>query len=674
MVRSHTLWELRGILMQGFVLPAAAGLPSSRVQAQDRSRSPAGVAGLPPSHSLAAVAQHADASVPPGAAVPEDKSWYTGDPTLDYWVLKNIAQPAVRGGLSLIAKEEAKNIIRQCMLRQGSIRHLPGYFQGCIRKAISASEFKQNGGRPVSAPPVDVRSVARPIVRLASPTRAEAFPAPGAATAELSSGVAAEVAASSVSAAALPQSPASALGQAEVASNDSCEAAPWARACLASTTVKSKLLRMFLGHLNPAAVTAISSLVEAAQVNVAIAVCLASTPTASPSDLTLRFAATYKHLTQPAEPLPAVSGAVQSLQLVILHLGSAVGMGHVAMKAAFATVLQRMTSVRLHVLEMHSFVPAELFASVESAATSALGARCQVWSEADGLTRVCHERGVIWAEKQAHLMVLVNWDGLQAALESVSGDSPANAASVSNGISQNIVAFKHAMHRLQTHVPVQRLAVLSFSRAVDAADDVALLNAMFGTSHSLLPELYGVPQHAWSVHSIPQLDKVCGLSETVGTSVTLDGWEWPCDSHTPGCRMPTRVSGELTELIEAQLFGERELDPSEYQLYRLMQMHNKELGLTRLVSRSLLMHMLGLKDLPLAGALEKALPCLRMILRTTGQALPEGACGGHECGSLRWCLNCESLVGMMLSSPNAQLLTDTCASWVEQCLHAWLAA
>ena len=382
-----------------------------------------------------------------------------------------------------------------------------------------------------------------------------------------------------------------------------------------------------------------SSLSEASQVHIAIAVCLASSTTIAPSALCRRYVSNFSALTRALDAPTTAAMSSQTLPLVIMHLGSVVGIGHVAMKAAFATVLQSMPSAQLRVLEMHSFVPGGSLSSVETAATTSLGARCQVWSDYEPLARLCRERGSAWGESKACIMVLVNWDGLQAALDAVGGDSSVGDMSSAISVSSHIKAFQTAMHGLQPHVPVNNMAVLSFFRAVDAPDDVACLTGMFGTPQTLCPEQYGVPQHPWTVHSSPVLDKVYGLSEAVSETLSLDGWSWPCDRKVSGCRMPSKITEELMQLIDVQLFRERELDPAEHEQYSLMQMSHSELGARRLLSRSLLLAMLGLKDLPLAEVLEEALPCLRRILSTTGQALPDGAVGGQECGLHRWCLN-----------------------------------
>ena len=138
--------------LQGYPPPHAAGqlgvlggAPAGRiaVHGQDRSRSPvhAPRTGLPVHQSQAPAAQAVAAGLPPApAAVHEDSLWFTSDTILDHWVLQNISAPPVRAGLALIDLKERKNIINVCMNNAGGVRNMANYFQGCIRRAISAKE------------------------------------------------------------------------------------------------------------------------------------------------------------------------------------------------------------------------------------------------------------------------------------------------------------------------------------------------------------------------------------------------------------------------------------------------------------------------------------------------------------------------------------------------------
>ena len=223
--------------MQQMNLSNAGCAQSARGHAQDRSRSPGGAAGSPAQLAMSGVGHHAVETAAYLGAVAEDSAWFTGDTTLDFGVLKSIVAPSIRGGLSLIPKDERKTIIRQCMTRQAMIRHLPGYFQGCIRKAISAQEFGRTVVNPAAVSTPDVRTVARLLVHVASPLSAEASRAPalaqsspsphasegaalGAGAAPVASGASAHPSSNSVS-----------------ASNDVCEIPSWVRGCLSASSL-----------------------------------------------------------------------------------------------------------------------------------------------------------------------------------------------------------------------------------------------------------------------------------------------------------------------------------------------------------------------------------------------------------------------------------------------------
>jgi hypothetical protein len=142
--------------------------------ADHRSRSPAShSAGLPSHHVLHAVAVEAVSTMGSGLkSVPEDKAWFTGDTTLDFWVLRHILNPAARSGLSLLPAEERKHIIRVCMAKQHSVRSVDNYFQGCVRKSVAAhTAFGGDKDRsPRSGMLVERSSVHRPVSRSASVT------------------------------------------------------------------------------------------------------------------------------------------------------------------------------------------------------------------------------------------------------------------------------------------------------------------------------------------------------------------------------------------------------------------------------------------------------------------------------------------------------------------------
>ena len=113
-------WKAPDVVLQSGALPTSGSLKDC---ADHRSRSPAPIStSLPLHHVLHGVAVDTVSTAGTGMkAVPEDKAWFTGDTTLDYWVLRHILNPAARSGLSLIPAEERKHIIRVCMSKQHSV-------------------------------------------------------------------------------------------------------------------------------------------------------------------------------------------------------------------------------------------------------------------------------------------------------------------------------------------------------------------------------------------------------------------------------------------------------------------------------------------------------------------------------------------------------------------------
>ena len=650
-----------------------ANMPSSVMisHAQDRSRSPGfqSAGGLLADHRLAAVGLNAALSNNHTGAVPEDKEWFTSDTTLDFWVLKAIPAPAVRAGLSMVPLPERKHIIRTCMSKEYTVRSLSNYFQGCIRKAISVEHFAGNGAVLGRAPsPNRMQQVARPLMSSTSPASAEV------SGTSVGTGGVATVGGSPVIAAppSLPQA-ASAnvlVGAAASVGNDCAETPSWVKGCLGLLNCKSKLLRLFSQQLDADSKSLLFSLLPDQQVHVAVAVCLASNSTTTPSALCAGFVNTLVSLT--VRPPATAPPASQALPLVILHVGSVVGNGHVCTKAAFATVLSDLPSAQIHVLEMHSFVVSSVLAQVETACTKILGARCQVWHEAPALQRLCEERVQQWAQQGARIMVLANLDGMQAGIEVDRNRASGLTPECDTSISWSAKDLQTAMYALQPHIAVHKLACLCFHRLAVQEADVGMLKSMFGTPHTLCPSRYGVPQEDWFAHATPTLRNIVGHSEAVPACVQADGWTWPCQPSKDGNKMPSKITAALFDTIAARLFADHELDPDELRQVNLVSMRHDDLGITRLLSRGLLLHLLGFRDLPICQGLDEILPCLKVIISTTGEAPPPGAAGAFECGHHRWCVNCEVVIMMLLNSPNAQLLSDTCSAWVRVSLESWL--
>ena len=213
---------------------ASAESRSSAASGQNRSRSPGlgRVAGLPGHHPLAGPGRFLSEATSSPTSVPEDKLWFTGDTTLDVWVLKHIEVPNARAGLALIDVHERKSIIRVCMGKQHTARSISNYFQGCIRKAIAAKEFVPERTSSIGPAPSMLQHLARPLAALASPSGAEALPLPAAEA------VTAAVSHTPAAAGTEPAPPLVRAGETrclpQADSNDRPEIPEWARTCMLS--------------------------------------------------------------------------------------------------------------------------------------------------------------------------------------------------------------------------------------------------------------------------------------------------------------------------------------------------------------------------------------------------------------------------------------------------------
>ena len=129
---------------------------------------------------------------------------------------------------------------------------------------------------------------------------------------------------------------------------------------------------------------------------------------------------------------------------------------------------------------------------------------------------------------------------------------------------------------------------------------------------------------------------------------------------------------DVFETIDAQVFAERELSPSEHGQRQLVTMTDAQLGTSRLIDRAMLLCMLGVAEFSLGSIWDKVFPCHAVISSSTGQPVDAGTAGGVPCGMKRWCVHCEHVFNMLLTTPNAALLTDVCCAWLCNTLKGWV--
>ena len=119
------------------------------------------------------------------------------------------------------------------------------------------------------------------------------------------------------------------------------------------------------------------------------------------------------------------------------------------------------------------------------------------------------------------------------------------------------------------------------------------------------------------------------------------------------------------------MFAERELSPSEHGQRQLVTMTDAQLGTSRLIDRGMLLCILGVAEFSLGSVWDKVFPRLALISSSTGQPVAAGMAGGVSCGSKRWCVHCEHVFNMLLTTPTAALFTDVCCAWLGNTLKGW---
>ena len=535
---------------------ASPALRSGASHAQDRSRSPAPVmtTGLASDHALAPVARAAADNAVLSVGVPEDQDWFTMDVVLDNWVLKSVHSPAIRAQLALISLQDRKQIITSCMRTAHNIRNMNSYFAGCIRKSVATMDMRRT---QTKSPPLftvhSVEQVARPLMGTASPKCAEAsvaFAAPSPASAA----VAACRASPDGAPQAVAQAAAPTAGEAS-AHNDASTLAPWARTCMQHTGRKSMLVRSFCQQLERGAAAELQALPPTEASQVAIACCLAWEAPQPVSTLCRRLVRNYRELQQ-SQPLPtAPETASPRINLVILHLGGMGGVGHISMKAAFALVLKDLPAAKVSVLAMHVFAVGAQLSEVEKAAAEKLRVPCTVWSLADDFANVCSEHAATWGAKDCRVLVLINWDAVQAGF-AVDAAARADAGGSSEPTAVRMSSISHSLKRLQEHVPQKNQGVLCMHRDGASAADEECLKSMLGAPHCVSCEGYAVPQSPWQVAATPLVQTIIGHSQGVAWPMQADGWQW---AGVTGVSAASATSAKLTvdifETIDAQVFA-----------------------------------------------------------------------------------------------------------------------
>jgi len=330
-------------------------------------------------------------------------------------------------------------------------------------------------------------------------------------------------------------------------------------------------------------------------------------------------------------------------------------------------VLQGCPHVMVHVLDSFSFVHGDQQGAMANATKILLQVKGCV-AQISSLVEVCQTGMQRWIENAAKVLFVVNEAGLelsQCSQFSIAVGAPTSPKCAEVSCASMIEA---GLNLLRSSLGDGHVATLLVSNSNVNSPIRTTLN---GSDVVLGASDYSPFFQSWHYAAWPVIENVVGHSAAAPVAVEQDGWRWCSHADKPLRSDYLNKPAELLTLLEVRLFQERVLTAEEELMLNGVSMHHIVSEVSRLISRDLLLSMHGHDGLPSRQVLQDLCPCHGSILGSTGQFFAEGLHGSEQCGTTRWCLPCEMVLLLVLSSPHASALTDVCKAWIDKCLLAW---
>ena len=301
-----------------------------------------------------------------------------------------------------------------------------------------------------------------------------------------------------------------------------------------------------------------------------------------------------------------------------------------------------------------------------------LGVRVQVWSSPASFLDICKERKSFWVEQSGHILVLNAMDS-RGGLPVTVGDRILAETSLHGEYAGGLWELLAGLRYLSPEIPNGRVALFSWSaaRVCSAGDED--LEGWLGTSMEVDPANYHSPQTPFRLFCSPSMGDVTGRCAKTDVTTAVDGWVWLPAMRPEGlfsASMP-RWSPAVFALLDLAVFKERALTEPEKAMLQHFHMVHQSQGTTKLASLKMMAHLLGVDDNSLLQTLEEEFPCFKTILLSTGSACPPEDHVGVPCGGVRWCIQCESALRLLLCSAHTGLLCDYLAAWLSACVSQW---
>ena len=194
------------------------------------------------------------------------------------------------------------------------------------------------------------------------------------------------------------------------------------------------------------------------------------------------------------------------------------------------------------------------------------------------------------------------------------------------------------------------------------------LKNLFGPVASSEHVTAGLVGNLSKLFSLPFLPSVSNCFEPKALPTVLDGWTLPTADALRG--LPMSVGSLLVQTKIADMFKDRALDQVETQVLGALQMRHTANGEVRSVGRDFMLMHYAMEETPISKYFRAKLPCHETIAAVSGLKDVGKFC--VPCGSVRFCRNCEFVIGSLDQGYRFDVLTSSIMSMLKKVVPLWI--
>ena len=383
----------------------------------------------------------------------------------------------------------------------------------------------------------------------------------------------------------------------------------------------------------------------------------------------------YDVLGKPGIPAtPKSSRAVGGSKLAFVVFGGQLNSLVLTSRAALKLALNARGNVKVHMETTWLFHEDDEQYVVEDGICEALGfpvRHGKSWEV--GLSAMSRCAGQ-WAATGVHVCVLASLPvGASSKSTSACAGAPLSLHSGSSRLFWTLLAGLRSC--CDAH-PMLRMSTFFVSAVGYPEDQEVVMDAAFGARCSADPVKHNSPLSAFHVRTFPAPLSVCGAITPWNPKELSNGMSW-CGANTfdkVARGDMARLTPNILNLVDCQVFGDRELTAEEREHMDMILMQPLTGGDKSLLDLSTCLGFAGLHQFDFAAIVEKVFPCHHAIQTATGlpAASPDSP-GSTSCGKRRWCSHCEKIARAVFATPHVGLQAEYLLAGLGTVLDAYAA-